>query len=197
MRFYRSAHSSEAVHIRLLAVLHPGRVDLRLGRAPGPISRGARNRRNLAADVDQFSRDVVELMSYFLTKETGQVLQAAPRAGEDVEIWTLGSSTFGAQLAAHLGLPHAFASQFALGQMRDAVAIYRERFRVSDRLQKAHVMLGVKRLRRAATISKPASDRYGRANWPTRCHARWSAAHRQCVTACWRSPSRPARANLA
>ena len=127
-----------------LAALHPGRVDLGLGRAPGSDQVAARAmRRNLAADVDQFPQDVVELMSYFLPTEPGQVLQAVPGAGEDVEVWILGSSTFGAQLAAHLGLPYAFASHFAPGQMGDAVAIYRERFRASDRLRKPHVMLGV------------------------------------------------------
>jgi luciferase family oxidoreductase group 1 len=127
-----------------LAALHPGRVDLGLGRAPGSDQIAARAmRRNLAADVDQFPRDVVELMSYFLPTEPGQVLQAVPGAGEDAEIWILGSSTFGAQLAAHLGLPYAFASHFAPGQLRDAIAIYRGRFRASDRLQKPHVMLGI------------------------------------------------------
>jgi luciferase family oxidoreductase group 1 len=127
-----------------LAALHPGRVDLGLGRAPGSDQVAARAmRRNLSADVDQFPKDVVELMSYFLPTEPGQVLQAVPGAGEDVEVWILGSSAFGAQLAAYLGLPYAFASHFAPGYMRDAVAIYRERFRASDRLQKPHVMLGI------------------------------------------------------
>jgi luciferase family oxidoreductase group 1 len=127
-----------------LAALHPGRVDLGLGRAPGSDQVAARAmRRNLSADVDQFPKDVVELMSYFLPTEPGQVLQAVPGAGEDVEVWILGSSAFGAQLAAYLGLPYAFASHFAPGYMHDAVAIYRERFRASDRLQKPHVMLGV------------------------------------------------------
>jgi luciferase family oxidoreductase group 1 len=127
-----------------LAALHPGRVDLGLGRAPGSDQVAARAiRRNLSADVDQFPKDVVELMTYFLPTEPGQVLQAVPGAGEDVEVWILGSSAFGAQLAAYLGLPYAFASHFAPGYMRDAVAIYRERFRASDRLQKPHVMLGI------------------------------------------------------
>jgi luciferase family oxidoreductase group 1 len=127
-----------------LAALHPGRVDLGLGRAPGSDQIAARAmRRNLSADVDQFPQDVVELMSYFLPTEPGQSVQAVPGAGEDVEVWILGSSTFGAQLAAHLGLPYAFASHFAPGQMQDAIAIYRERFRASDRLAKPHVMLGV------------------------------------------------------
>lgn len=127
-----------------LAALHPGRIDLGLGRAPGSDQIAARAmRRNLNADSDQFPRDVVELMSYFLPTEPGQVLQAVPGAGEDVAVWILGSSTFGAQLAAHLGLPYAFASHFAPGQMQDAVAIYRERFRPSEHLPKPHVMLGI------------------------------------------------------
>ena len=127
-----------------LAALHPGRIDLGLGRAPGSDQIAARAmRRNLAADADQFPSDVVELMNYFQPAEPGQVLQAVPGAGEDVAVWILGSSTFGAQLAAHLGLPYAFASHFAPGQMRDAVAIYRDRFRPSSQLAKPHVMLGV------------------------------------------------------
>ena len=127
-----------------LAALHPGRIDLGLGRAPGSDQIAARAmRRNLAADVDQFPSDVVELMSYFEPAEPGQVLQAVPGAGETVAVWILGSSTFGAQLAAHLGLPYAFASHFAPGQMQDAVAIYRERFRPSPHLAKPYVMLGV------------------------------------------------------
>jgi luciferase family oxidoreductase group 1 len=127
-----------------LAALHPGRVDLGLGRAPGSDQIAARAmRRNLTADVDQFPADVVELMNYFRPAEPGQILRAVPGAGEDVAVWILGSSTFGAQLAAHLGLPYAFASHFAPEQMRDAVAIYRERFRPSERLAAPYVMLGV------------------------------------------------------
>jgi luciferase family oxidoreductase group 1 len=127
-----------------LAALHPGRVDLGLGRAPGSDQIAARAmRRNLAADVDQFPSDVVELMHYFRPAEPGQVLQAVPGAGEEVAVWILGSSLFGAQLAAHLGLPYAFASHFAPAQMAEAVAVYRERFRPSDRLAAPYVMLGV------------------------------------------------------
>jgi luciferase family oxidoreductase group 1 len=100
-------------------------------------------RRNLAGDEDQFPQDVVELLSYFHPAEPGQALQAVPGAGEEVEVWILGSSTFGAQLAAALGLPYAFASHFAPRQMREAVSIYRERFRASGRLSAPHVMLGV------------------------------------------------------
>jgi luciferase family oxidoreductase group 1 len=127
-----------------LAALHPGRIDLGLGRAPGSDQIAARAmRRNLNADVDQFPKDVVELMYYFRPAEPGQTLRAVPGAGEEVAVWILGSSTFGAQLAAHLGLPYAFASHFAPGEMRDAVAIYRDRFRPSDRLAAPYVMLGV------------------------------------------------------
>jgi luciferase family oxidoreductase group 1 len=127
-----------------LAALHPGRVDLGLGRAPGSDQIAARAmRRNLVADVNQFPADVVELMDYFRAAEPGQVLQAVPGAGEQVDVWILGSSTFGAQLAAHLGLPYAFASHFAPEQMQDAVAVYRERFRPSERLAAPYVTLGV------------------------------------------------------
>ncbi|WP_158928608.1 LLM class flavin-dependent oxidoreductase [Acidisphaera sp. S103] len=127
-----------------LAALHPHRIDLGLGRAPGSDQIAARAmRRNLTGDVDQFPSDVVELMHYFQPTEPGQTLQAVPGAGQDVAVWILGSSTYGAQLAAHLGLPYAFASHFAPGQMREAMAIYRERFRPSDRLAAPRVMLGV------------------------------------------------------
>jgi luciferase family oxidoreductase group 1 len=127
-----------------LAALHPGRVDLGLGRAPGSDQLAARAmRRNLGADVDQFPADVVELLNYFRPAEPGQALRAVPGEGEDVAVWILGSSTYGAQLAAHLGLPYAFASHFAPEQMQHAVAIYRERFRPSERLAAPYVMLGV------------------------------------------------------
>ena len=100
-------------------------------------------RRNLTADANQFPRDVVELLEYFLATAPGQALQAVPGAGEAVEVWILGSSTFGAQLAAVLGLPYAFASHFAPEQMQEAIAVYRAQFRPSERLAAPHVMLGV------------------------------------------------------
>ncbi len=127
-----------------LAALHPGRIDLGLGRAPGSDQIAARAiRRNLAADENQFPQDVMELMRYFEPPQPGQRLQAVPGSGEDVEVWILGSSAYGAQLAAMLGLPYAFASHFAPAMMRDAIAVYRERFRPSERLAEPHVMLGV------------------------------------------------------
>ena len=127
-----------------LAALYPGRVDLGLGRAPGTDQVAARAmRRNLASGEDGFPQDVVELLNYFRPAEPGQALRAVPGAGEAVEAWILGSSTFGAQLAAYLGLPYAFASHFAPAQMMDAIAVYRERFRPSERLAAPHVMIGV------------------------------------------------------
>ena len=127
-----------------LAALHPGRVELGLGRAPGSDQLTMRAmRRNLLAGADQFPQDVVELMGYFRPAEPGQRLQAVPGAGLDVPIWILGSSLFGAQLAAILGLPFAFASHFAPAALMQAVAIYRERFSPSGQLSAPHVMLGV------------------------------------------------------
>jgi luciferase family oxidoreductase group 1 len=127
-----------------LAALHPGRVELGLGRAPGSDQLTMRAmRRNLLAGDDQFPRDVVELMGYFRAAEPGQRLQAVPGAGLDVPIWILGSSLFGAQLAAILGLPFAFASHFAPAALTQALAIYRERFQASAQLAAPRVMLGV------------------------------------------------------
>jgi luciferase family oxidoreductase group 1 len=127
-----------------LAALHPGRIDLGLGRAPGSDMITAHAmRRDLTGDVDDFPRDVVELLGFFKPAQRGQAVQAVPGAGLDVPVWILGSSTFGAQLAAVLGLPYAFASHFAPAQMAEAMAVYRERFRPSDRLAAPHVMLGV------------------------------------------------------
>src|SRR3954463_13858326 len=127
-----------------LAALHPGRVDLGLGRAPGSDQVTARAvRRALLGNEESFPSEVVELMSYFQPAQPGQAVQAVPGAGLDVPIWILGSSTFGAQVAAYLGLPFAFASHFAPAMMMQAIAIYRERFRPSDQLAAPHVMLGV------------------------------------------------------
>jgi luciferase family oxidoreductase group 1 len=127
-----------------LASLYPGRVDLGLGRAPGSDQVTAHAlRRTLQGDVDSFPQDVMELMAYFRPAQPGQRVQAVPGAGLDVPVWILGSSTYGAQLAAALGLPYAFASHFAPGSMEEAVAIYRERFRPSGHLDRPYVMLGV------------------------------------------------------
>jgi luciferase family oxidoreductase group 1 len=124
-----------------LEALYPGRIDLGLGRAPGTDQAAAHAlRRNMATDPNQFPNDVVELMGYF-KGEHGRV-RAVPGEGQNVPIWILGSSLFGAQLAAMLGLPYAFASHFAPQMMMDAVRVYRERFEPSDQLDKPYVMLG-------------------------------------------------------
>ncbi|MBN8613505.1 MAG: LLM class flavin-dependent oxidoreductase [Deltaproteobacteria bacterium] len=128
-----------------LATLYPGRIDLGVGRAPGTDQATAYAlRRNLSGDVDQFPRDVIELMQYF-RPEPGQRVNAVPAAGLDVPVWILGSSLFGAQLAAALGLPFAFASHFAPTLLDEALAIYRHRFEPSETLEKPYVMaaLGV------------------------------------------------------
>jgi luciferase family oxidoreductase group 1 len=127
-----------------LAALHPGRVELGLGRAPGSDQVTARAmRRNLFAAEDQFPQDVLELMAYFRPAEPGQAVQAVPGAGLDVPIWILGSSLYGAQLAAILGLPFAFASHFAPAMLKQAIFVYRQRFQPSPQLAAPHVMLGV------------------------------------------------------
>lgn len=125
-----------------LESLYPGRIDLGLGRAPGsdPITARAL-RRNLASDVDEFPRDVVELLDYFSSASKNPV-HAVPGQGLNIPVWILGSSLFGAQLAAALGLPFAFASHFAPQQMMQAVALYRSNFRPSAQLVKPYVMLG-------------------------------------------------------
>jgi len=127
-----------------LAALHPGRVELGLGRAPGSDQVTARAvRRALLGTEESFPQEVVELMSYFQPALPDQAVQAVPGAGLKVPIWILGSSLYGAQVAAYLGLPFAFASHFAPAMMMPAMAIYRERFRPSEQLAAPNVMLGV------------------------------------------------------
>ncbi|MES2948943.1 MAG: LLM class flavin-dependent oxidoreductase [Pseudomonadota bacterium] len=125
-----------------LESLYPGRIDLGLGRAPGSDQLTARALRcNLTSDADEFPQDVAELMD-FLSDQPTQRVRAVPGTGLKVPIWILGSSLFGAQLAAMMGLPYAFASHFAPGQMMDAVALYRAKFKPSAQLAKPYVMLG-------------------------------------------------------
>jgi luciferase family oxidoreductase group 1 len=127
-----------------LAALFPGRIDLGVGRAPGTDQLTARAlRRTLAGDIDRFPQDVVELMAYFKPAQAGQMIRAVPGAGLDVPVWVLGSSLYGAQLAATLGLPYAFASHFAPAQMEEAIALYRHRFEPSEYLAAPYVMLGL------------------------------------------------------
>lgn len=125
-----------------LASLFPDRIDLGVGRAPGSDQRTARAlRRNLNTDPNAFPNDVLELMDY-LSDTPQQTIPAVPGKGTKVPVWILGSSLFGAQLAAMLGLPYAFASHFAPAQMMDAIAVYRNQFKPSPYLDKPYVMLG-------------------------------------------------------
>ena len=124
-----------------LESLFPGRIDLGLGRAPGTDQAAAyAMRRNLSSDADQFPRDVVELQGYFRGQQSR--VRAVPGEGLDIPLWILGSSLFGAQLAAMLGLPYAFASHFAPQMMMEAIKLYRERFEPSEQLAEPYVMLG-------------------------------------------------------
>lgn len=125
-----------------LATLFPGRIDLGLGRAPGTDQNTARAlRRDLAMSAESFPQDVVELQSYFEPAESGQAIRAVPGEGLRVPLYILGSSLFGAQLAAVLGLPFAFASHFAPDALMQALDIYRERFEPSATLSEPYAMV--------------------------------------------------------
>jgi luciferase family oxidoreductase group 1 len=126
-----------------LESLFPGRIDLGLGRAPGSDQATARAlRRNLDSNPDQFPQDVLELMGYLAPATPEQRVMAIPGVGLKVPIWILGSSLFGAQVAAALGLPFSFASHFAPAMMMQAIDIYRARFQPSEQLDRPYVMLG-------------------------------------------------------
>ena len=127
-----------------LAALFPGRIDLGVGRAPGTDPRTALAlRRTLEGDIENFPQDVLELIAYLDDAQPGQPVRAIPGQGSKVPVWMLGSSLYGAQLAAALGLPYAFASHFAPEQLTRALALYRAQFRPSRFLDKPYVMLGV------------------------------------------------------
>jgi len=125
-----------------LETLFPGRIDLGLGRAPGTDQVAARAmRRDLARGAEHFAEDVLELRYYFAPVQPGQAVRAVPGAGLNVPLWILGSSLYGAQVAAHLGLPFAFASHFAPEALLQALSIYRARFKPSAQLDRPHVMV--------------------------------------------------------
>jgi luciferase family oxidoreductase group 1 len=127
-----------------LEAMYPGRIDLGVGRAPGTDHLTARAlRRNLAGGADQFPQDVMELLAFLAEPRPGQAIRAVPGSGSNIPVWVLGSSTFGAQLAAAIGLPFAFASHFAPQMMDEAAAIYRARFKPSEYADRPHLMLGL------------------------------------------------------
>jgi luciferase family oxidoreductase group 1 len=126
-----------------LAALHQGRIDLGLGRAPGTdqLTMFALRRDQVGADVDRFPQDVLELQALLGDPQPGQAVRAIPGMGSHVPLWILGSSLYGAQLAAALGLPYAFASHFAPDALLPALEVYRDRFEPSEQLQQPHAMV--------------------------------------------------------
>ena len=126
-----------------LEALHAGRIDLALGRAPGTDQHTARALRRDWSDPNQFPRDVLELQGLLGPVQPGQAIVAVPGAGSQVPLWILGSSLYGAQLAAALGLPYAFASHFAPDALHAALAEYRNRFEPSAQLERPYAMAGV------------------------------------------------------
>jgi luciferase family oxidoreductase group 1 len=126
-----------------LETLYPGRIDLGLGRAPGTDQRTLLALRRDPTAADTFPQDVLELQALLGPLQPGQFVQAVPGAGLNVPIWILGSSLFGAQLAAMLGLPYAFASHFAPAALHEALRVYRARFQPSHQLDRPHAMVGV------------------------------------------------------
>ena len=144
--------------------LFPGRIDLGLGRAPGTDQLTLRALRRSPEAAENFPQDVLELQAFLAPAAPGQRIQAVPAAGTNVPLWILGSSHFGAMLAAELGLPYAFASHFAPDELIPALAIYRDRFKPSDRLDRPYAMVGVnviaaetdKEARRLATTQQMA-----------------------------------------
>ena len=127
-----------------LATLYPDRIDLGLGRAPGSDQVTARAlRRNQVETEAQFPADIAQLRQYFAEVQPDQPVQAVPGQGLHVPLWILGSSLYGAQLAAQLGLPYAFASHFAPGMMQQAAELYRREFKPSAQLDKPYLMLAL------------------------------------------------------
>lgn len=128
-----------------LATLFPGRIDLGLGRAPGtdPATARALRRTLSTASEDRFAEDVLELQSYLDDAQPGQAVRAIPGSGTKVPIWILGSSLYGAQLAAYLGRPYAFASHFAPDLLLQALEVYRSTYRPSSDWPRPHAMVGV------------------------------------------------------
>jgi luciferase family oxidoreductase group 1 len=126
-----------------LARLFPDRIDLGLGRAPGTDQRTLRALRRSPAAAEHFPEDVLELQAYLAPLQPDQHVQAVPAAGTKVPLWILGSSLYGASLAAELGLPYAFASHFAPDQLLPALQLYRSRFKPSEQLDRPYAMIGV------------------------------------------------------
>lgn len=155
-----------------LATLFPGRIDLGLGRAPGTDGATMMALRRGLGGADRFAQDVVELIGFLGEAQAEARVNAYPGQGTEVPVWMLGSSLYGAELAAYLGLPYAFASHFAPQALRDALAVYRESFRPSAGRERPHFMLAVNvfagesdaegRFLRSSTVQAFANLRSGR-----------------------------------
>jgi luciferase family oxidoreductase group 1 len=135
-----------------LATLFPGRIDLGLGRAPGTDQATVRALRRDPGSADRFPQDVLELQAWLGPVAPGQRIEAVPGSGTEVPLWILGSSLFGAQLAAELGLPYGFASHFAPQMLDQALSVYRSRFRPSAQLDRPYVLAGIN------VIAAPTDD---------------------------------------
>jgi luciferase family oxidoreductase group 1 len=150
-----------------LATLHPGRIDLGLGRAPGSDQNTMRAMRRDAHSSDRFPDDVLELQGFLRGESTIPGVTAVPGAGTHVPLYILGSSLFGARLAAMLGLPYAFASHFAPAALIDAIALYRREFRPSEQLAEPYAIAGV-------NVIAADSDAAAQEQWTTL--RRWRVA---------------------
>jgi luciferase family oxidoreductase group 1 len=126
-----------------LETLYPGRIDLGVGRAPGTDGRTLRSLRRDPLSSDQFPQNVMELQFFLGPVQEGQPVQAVPGAGTNIPIWILGSSLFGAQLAAAMGLPYAYAAHFAPAYLKEAIEIYRAEFKPSAQLDRPYLMIGI------------------------------------------------------
>src|SRR5690606_21308740 len=123
--------------------LYPGRIDVGLGRAPGAHQVAVRAMRRPASASDHFPQDVLELQAFLAPAAPDQAIVAVPAAGTNVPLWILGSSNFGAALAAELGLPYAFASHFAPDMLQPALELYRSRFKPSEQLERPYAVAGI------------------------------------------------------
>jgi luciferase family oxidoreductase group 1 len=141
-----------------LEALYPGRIDLGLGRAPGTDQAAMRALRRYAASADRFPEDILELQGYFAGEPVMPGVEATPGKGMQVPLYILGSSTYGAHLAAMLGLPYAFASHFAPQALEEAVAVYRREFRPSAQLAAPYVIAGVNVI--AAATTEEAQEQF-------------------------------------
>ncbi|MDO5667861.1 MAG: LLM class flavin-dependent oxidoreductase [Alcaligenaceae bacterium] len=164
-----------------LDALYPGRVDLGLGRAPGTDQTTARAmRRDLRAAAESFPQDIQELQMYLGEPQEGQAVHAYPGQNSEVQTWVLGSSLYGAQLAAYLGLPYSFASHFAPNMLHDAFRVYRQQFKPSQYCQQPYAM---------PAVNMVVADTDEEARY-------WFSSHQQSVLALFRNRNQKLQAPI-